>query len=115
MMGVKPGQVSGELRMIDNLNDGAHVGLRAMQMIVNIAQNPEHKPDLAAYLKHIENYCARVNYMRQMFKARKSKDAVRDAITNLHRPNEHWQKRVEEQQKIAEATGDTAGPYSEPS
>ena len=44
MTEVKPGMVSGEFRMIDNLNDGAHVGFGAMQMIVNIAQNPSTDP-----------------------------------------------------------------------
>ena len=101
MTEVKPGLVSGEFRMIDNLNDGAHVGFGAMQMIVNIAQNPEHRPDLAAYLKHIEIYCDRINYMRQMFEDGKPKDVVRDAVTNLHRPKEYWEQKAKNQQTAA--------------
>jgi hypothetical protein len=92
----KPGLVSGEFRMIDNLNDGAHVGFGAMQMIVNIGQNPEHTPDLAAYLRHMETYCARINYMRQMFEVGKSTEIVREAIVNLHRPKEYWQNKAKE-------------------
>lgn len=102
MTEVKPGLVSGEFRMIDNLNDGAHVGFGAMQMIVNIAQNPEHRPDLAAYLSHIETYCARINYMRQMFEGGKSKETVRDAVINLHRPKEYWEQKTRDQQTAAQ-------------
>jgi hypothetical protein len=76
MTEVKPGLVSGEFRMIDNLNDGAHVGFGAMQMIVNIAQNPEFTPNMAEYLRHIENYCAWINDMRQMFEGGKDKQTV---------------------------------------
>lgn len=102
MTEVKPGLVSGEFRMIDNLNDGAHVGFGAMQMIVNIAQNPEHTPDLAAYLRHIEIYCARINYMRQMFEGGKPKVVVREAVMNLHRPKEYWEQKAKEQKAAAE-------------
>jgi hypothetical protein len=82
--------------MIDNLNDGAHVGFGAMQMIVNIAQNPAHTPNMAAYLKHVETYCARINYMRQMFEGGKDKKTVLEAVTNLHRPKEYWEKKAKE-------------------
>jgi hypothetical protein len=102
MTEVKPGLLSGEFRMIDNLNDGAHVGFGAMQMIVNIAQNPEHMPDLAAYLSHIETYCARINYMCQMFEGGKSKEIVRDAVINLHRPKEYWEQKKGDQQTPAQ-------------
>jgi len=96
MTEVKPGLVSGEFRMIDNLNDGAHVGFGAMQMIVNIAQNPEYTPNMAKYLKHIEDYCARINYMRQMFEGGKDKKIVLEAVMNLHRPKEYWEQKAKE-------------------
>lgn len=96
MTGTKPGLVSGEFRMIDNLNDGAHVGFGAMQMIVNIAQNPEYTPNMAAYLRHIDNYCVRINYMRQMFEGGKDKQIVLDAVMNLHRPKEYWEQKAKE-------------------
>lgn len=96
MTEIKPGLVSGEFRMIDNLNDGAHVGFGAMQMIVNIAQNPEFTPNMAAYLKHIEAYCARINYIRQMFEGGKDKKIVLEAVMNLHRPAEYWEQKAKE-------------------
>ena len=96
MTEVKPGQVSGEFRMIDNLNDGAHVGFGAMQMIVNIAQNPEFTPNMAAYLKHVDDYCIRINYMREMFEGGKDKKTVLDAVMNLHRPKEYWEQKAKE-------------------
>jgi hypothetical protein len=107
---VKPGLVSGEFRMIDSLNDGAHVGFGAMQMIVNIAQNPEHTPNMAAYLKHIEIYCARINYMRQMFEGGKDKKTVLEAVTNLHKPKEYWEDKATE----AKAAASTVPRADEP-
>jgi hypothetical protein len=112
MTEVKPGLVSGEFRMIDNLNDGAHVGFGAMQMIVNIAQNPEHKPNLAAYLNHIETYCTRINYMRQMFEGGKPKDVVRDAVINLHRPKEYWEQKAKDQQIAVQQASAVVDPSS---
>jgi hypothetical protein len=93
---IKPGLVSGEFRMIDNLNDGAHVGFGAMQMIVNIAQNPEFIPNMAKYIKHVENYCVRIDYMRRMFEAGKDKDVVLGAIKNMHRSKEYWEQKAKE-------------------
>jgi hypothetical protein len=96
MTEVKPGLVSSEFRMINNLNDGAHVGFGAMQMIVNIAQNPEYTPDMAAYLKHVDDYCVRINYMRQMFESGRDKKTVLEAVMNLHRPKEYWEQKTKE-------------------
>lgn len=100
---VKPGLVSGKFRMIDHLNDGAHVGFGALQMIVNIAQNPQYTPNLSAYLKHIETYCVRINYMRQMFEGGKPKETVRAAIVNMHRPKEYWAQKAKEQENALHA------------
>lgn len=96
MTEVKPGLVSGKFRMIDNLNDGAHVGFGAMQMIVNIAQNPEYTPNMEKYLEHINNHWAKINYMRQMFECGKDKKTVLEGVMNLHRPKEYWEKKSKE-------------------
>lgn len=93
---VKPGLVSGQFRMIDNLNDGAHVGFGAMQIIVNIAQNTEYTPNMAAYLKHVDDYCVRINYMRQMFEGGRDKKTVLEAVKNLHRPKQYWEQKARE-------------------
>jgi hypothetical protein len=110
VMEVKPGLVSGEFRTIDNLNDGAHVGFGALQMIASIAQKPEYTPDLAGYLKHLETYCDRINYMRQLFEAGRPKDVVREAVMNLHRPKEYWERKAKEQKAAAEATTVVVAP-----
>ena len=91
---VKPGLVSGEFKMIDNLHDAAHVGFGAMQMVVNIAQSPEYTPNMAKYMAHVNNYCARINYMRQMFEGGKDKSTVLEAFKNLHRPKEYWDQKA---------------------
>jgi hypothetical protein len=95
MVEVKEGLLTGKFRMIDNLNDGAHVGFGALQMIVYIGLSPESAPDLAAYLKHVDTYCVRLNYMKQLFEAGKSKEIVMEAIKNLHRPKEYWENQPE--------------------
>jgi len=77
---IKPGQ----FRMFDNINDGAHVGFGAMQMIVNLRNNPESLDFLPGYVKHVETYCARVDYMRQMFEGGREKQIVMDAMIRLH-------------------------------
>jgi hypothetical protein len=96
----KPGLVNGQFRMIDNLNDGAHVGFGALQMVVNLSQNPEYLSFLPAYLKHIENYCIRIDYMRRMFEGGKDKKTVMEAMINIHRPKEYWEQKAKEDKNL---------------
>jgi hypothetical protein len=106
----KPGLVSGQFRMIDNLNDGAHVGYGALQMIVNLAQNPEHLPDFAAYLKHVDNYCVRLDYMRRMFEGSKDAATVKEAMINIHRPAEYWAEKTKHEKATAGAASKPIDP-----
>ena len=62
------------------------------------------------YLKHIGIYCVRINYMRQMFEGGKTKDVVREAVTNLHRPKEYWEQKAKEKQTSAQATAVAVDP-----
>jgi hypothetical protein len=106
----KPGLINGQFRMIDNLNDGAHVGFGAMQMVVNLAQNPEYLSFLPSYLKHIENYCARINYMRQMFEGGKDKATVMAAMINIHQPAEYWAEKAKQEKAAAETANQPVDP-----
>jgi hypothetical protein len=100
----KPGLVSGEFKMIDNLHDAAHVGFGAMQMVVNIAQNPEYTPNMWSYIVHVSNYCARIDYMRRMFEGGKDKTIVLEAFKNMHRPKEYWEQKAREAREAAQAS-----------
>ena len=97
----KPGLSFGEFSIIDNMNDGAHVGFPALQMIVNIAQNPQYRPNVQGYLQHLETYCARLNYMLQMFNGGKDKKTVLEAMVNLHRPASYWEQKSKEAREAA--------------
>jgi hypothetical protein len=99
---IKPGLVDGEFCMFDVINDGAHVGFGAMQMVVNLNENPESLGFLPGYMKHVENYIIRINYMRQMFEAGKDKETVKNAMINIHRPREYWEQRAKGAQSKAE-------------
>lgn len=116
IMEAKPGLISGEFRFVDNLNDGAHVGFLAMQTIVSIAQHPQYKPDPKKYLTHLETYCTRINYMCQMFEAGKSKEVVREALMNMHRPKEYWEQKAaaeraqHEDRVVRNSSESTSGP-----
>jgi hypothetical protein len=104
---VKPGLISGEFRMIDHLNDGAHVGFGALQMIAMMETFPETKPDLTGYLQYLESYCIKLNRMLQLFEAGRDSQTVMDAVINLHRPKEYWD------QKLA-ATAQVGGQPTQP-
>ena len=54
---------------------------------------------MAKYLAHVNNYCARINYMRQMFEGGKDKSTVLEAFKNLHRPKEYWNQMAEGEPK----------------
>jgi hypothetical protein len=89
----KPGLVDGEFCMFDIINDAAHVGFGAMQMVVNLDGNSENLSFLPNYMKHVENYIIRINYMRQMFEGGKDKNAVMGGMINIHKPKEYWEQK----------------------
>jgi len=99
---IKPGLVEGEFCMFDIINDAAHVGFGAMQMVVNLNDNSENLSFLPNYMKHVENYIIRINYMRQMFEGGKDKKTVMEGMINIHRPKEYWEEKAKESKDAAE-------------
>lgn len=83
----------GDFSMIDYMNHAAHAAFPALQMIVNITQNPQYAPNFQGYLQHLEKYCARLNYMLQMFEGGKGKKTVLEGLVNLHRPASYWEQK----------------------
>ena len=95
----QPGLTHGSFTPMDTLNDGAHVSFGAFASCIGMIKNPEY---LGAdfrdkYFKHLNTYCNYLNYMHEMFKAGKPKDAVLAGVKNLHKPGAYWA----EQQKLA--------------
>lgn len=107
-----PGLVEGEFRMFEIINDAAHVGFGAMQMVVNLNESPESLSFLPNYMKHVENYIIRINYMRQMFEGGKDKRAVMEGMINIHRPKAYWEEKARESREAAEKkqTASELGP-----
>ena len=44
------------------------------------------------FIKHLNTYCDRLEYMRNMFRAGKAKQIVLEAMISMHRPLSYWQK-----------------------
>jgi hypothetical protein len=99
---INPGFVEGEFCMFDIINDAAHVGFGAMQMVANLNVNSENLSYLPSYMKHVENYFNRINYMRQMFEGGKDKKTVMEAMINIHRPKEYWEEKAKASKDAAE-------------
>ena len=85
---VRPGLLSGSFKAMDMLNMGAHTSFAAFATWRGLLRHPEGlRPDFPeAYAQHLAAYCARLNYMYEMFKAGKSKDDVLAGVIQLHRP-----------------------------
>jgi hypothetical protein len=97
-----PGLVEGEFCMFEIINDAAHVGFGAMQMVINLNESSESLSFLPNYMKHVENYIIRINYMRQMFEGGKDKKTVMEGMINIHRPKEYWEEKAKELREAAE-------------
>jgi hypothetical protein len=111
----KPGQSFGEFRMVDTLNNGAHVAFPALQMCVMLAQHPEYVPDMQKYFKHLETYCTRLNYMRQMFEGGKSKEDVLGGVIAMHKPASYWEQKQKEAIANNSAKSEEGDPKTPPS
>jgi len=97
----QPGLTQGTFKPIETLHDGAHVSFKAFLTCIGFVKNPQYRPSAEAYTKHLVTYCRYLTYMRDMFKAGKSKQDVLDGLRNLHKPAEHWK---EQQAKVKAAS-----------
>jgi len=87
--------------LIDHLNDGAHVAFPALQMCVTLARMPEHVMDVGKYYKHLDDFCTKLNYIRQIFEGGKEKRHVLGGVINLHRPASYWDQKGKEAREAA--------------
>jgi len=84
----QPGRSYGAFAPIDALNDGAHVSFRSFLTCIGWARNPEQIPSQEVYCRHLQTYCAYLEYIHDMFKAGKRKEDVLAGVKNLHRPTQ---------------------------
>jgi hypothetical protein len=91
LLNEQPGLRQGTFKPVDTLNDGAHASFRAMMTCIGWSRHPEQVPAPDAYCKHIERYCAYLNYMYEMFQAGKDRQHVLAGVQNLHKPASAWQ------------------------
>ncbi len=87
----KEGLYFGGFTVMNRMNSGSHADFPSLFMVASAAKYPEHMPDPALYLQHLSNYCARLNYMRQMFGGGKTKEDVKQGIMSIHRPASYWE------------------------
>jgi hypothetical protein len=75
----------GKFKPTDILNDGAHVSFTAIMNWIGLLQNPQYMQPPEEYYKHLQRYCANLEYIHGMFKAGREKEIVLEGVRNLHR------------------------------
>ena len=80
-----------EFTVMKTLNTSAHASLAAMVMCVGLARNPQFQTRIPQHIDHWKRLCDYLNYMEEMFKAKKSKADVLMGVKNLHKPASAWQ------------------------
>src|ERR1039458_311583 len=76
---------------------------KAMQHVVAF-ELAQVVPNIEPYLTHVKTYIDRIDYMKKLFEAGRDKQTVKDAITNLHRPEEYWEQKAKDVQAKASGT-----------
>lgn len=100
------GLTFGSFTPFDTLNDGAHVSFRSFLTCIGLIKHPEYLGSdfTERYLRHLNTYCNYLNYIHEMFKGGKTKEAVLGGVKNLHKPASYWA----EQQKAAKEKSATS-------
>jgi len=89
----KPGQPSGQPKPISILHSAAHASFAAMLTAISCAYHPEQLSETRdKFIKHLNTYCDRLEYMHKMFAAGRDKQSVLDAFISLHRPASYWEE-----------------------
>jgi hypothetical protein len=79
----RPGQASG----LSILHSAAHASFAAMLTAISCEHQPEQQMQEMRdnFIKHLNTYCDRLEYMQQLFAAGREKRVVMDAFILLHR------------------------------
>jgi hypothetical protein len=92
----KPGESFGEFTPLEMLHSSGHASFAAILTAISFIRNSEIAPSPEGYIKHLETYCARLDYMHNMFKAGRSKEDVLGGMIAMHRPASYWQDQAEQ-------------------
>jgi hypothetical protein len=79
------GFTSGQFTPLGIMHSSAHASYAAMMTAISYARMPQASTQLDSFVKHINNYCVRLDYMHKMFNAGRDKQIVLDALTSMHR------------------------------
>lgn len=90
----RAGQTSGQFRPVNILHSSAHASYSAMLTAISYANMPQARTRLDGFIKHLNTYCVRLEYMHKMFKAGRDKQVVLDAFISMHRPSSYWRDTV---------------------
>jgi hypothetical protein len=98
----KPGESFGEFTALEMLHSSGHASFGAILTAISFIRNPDTSPRTEGYVKHMETYCGRLNYMHNMFKGGKSKEDVLGGMISMHRPASYWQDQAQQAQQQPE-------------
>jgi hypothetical protein len=87
------GKTSGQFTPLDILHSAAHASYAAIFTAISLANAPESQVNTDGYIKHLNMYCDRLEYMHKMFAAGRDKQVVLDAFISIHKPLSHWQEQ----------------------
>jgi hypothetical protein len=82
----KPGLTSVQFTPLSILHSAAHASYAAMMTAISCARQPEQLAVMQEkFIKHLNTYCDRLEYMYKMFAAGRDKQTVLDAFISMHR------------------------------
>jgi hypothetical protein len=80
-----------EFTVMNTLNTSAHASFAAMTMCLGLVRDPNYQARIPRHIEHWKKLCNYLNYMEEMFKAKKSRSDVLAGVRNLHKPASAWQ------------------------
>ena len=87
------GLISGDFTPLSLMHSSAHASYVAMMTAISYSRAPDEevkKKTVESFIKHLDTYCGRLDYINKMVKAGRDKQVVMDAMISLHRPVSHW-------------------------
>ena len=77
------GKTSGQFTPLDILHSAAHASYAAIFTAISLANAPESQVNTDGYIKHLNMYCDRLEYMHKMFAAGRDKQVVLEPVMDL--------------------------------
>jgi hypothetical protein len=111
----KPGESFLQFTPLEILHSSGHASFGAILTAISFIRSPETALNVEGYVKHLDTYCVRLDYMHNMFKADKSKGDVLGGMIAMHRPASYWQEQADlARAQAQQPPEDPAPPAEEP-